>query len=409
MNKLTYISLFSCAGVGCYGFKQQGFECVATSELIERRLAVQKYNNKCKYDSGYICGDITLDITKNKIFNEIDFWKSNENMDNVTVVIATPPCQGMSVANTFKNENDINRNSLVVEAIQLVKKIKPKFFVFENVPTFLSTNCVDIDNKNKLIKNTISEHLALYYDISFSVLNFAYYGSNSSRTRTLVIGVNKELGINPKSLFPSNKIAPTLKELIGNLPILENMGDMCDTDIYHNFREYPSEMIPWVHNTPEGCSAFDNKNPEYRPHRIVDGKYILNQKSMKHKYSRCLWNKIAPCVLTRTDTISGVFTIHPSRDSVFTIRECMLMQSIPYDFKWSKYDLDYLNKLSLEQKKQYLKDNEINIRQCIGESVPTIIFNQIANKIKLALQGVSLAIPKCDFGTITNKQNYKLF
>ena len=68
---LTYISLFSCAGVGCFGFKKAGFECIATNELIERRLNVQKYNNKCRFESGYICDDITTDETKNKIFKEI--------------------------------------------------------------------------------------------------------------------------------------------------------------------------------------------------------------------------------------------------------------------------------------------------------------------------------------------------
>lgn len=144
-NTLTYISLFSCAGIGCYGFKQEGFECVATSELIERRLNIQKYNHKCKYESGYICGDITLDETKNKIFNEIDFWKSNENITDIDVVIATPPCQGMSVANTYKGAADIDRNSLVIEAISLVERINPKYFVFENVPAFLDTYCIDMD------------------------------------------------------------------------------------------------------------------------------------------------------------------------------------------------------------------------------------------------------------------------
>ena len=51
-NNPTYISLFSSAGVGCYGFKLEDFECVATCELIERRLNIQKLNNKCKYESG---------------------------------------------------------------------------------------------------------------------------------------------------------------------------------------------------------------------------------------------------------------------------------------------------------------------------------------------------------------------
>ena len=94
---LTYISLFSCAGVGCFGFKKAGFECIATNELIERRINVQKFNDKCKFDSGYICDDITTEETKNKIFAEIKKWEKMGN-DKVDVLIATPPCQGMSVA-----------------------------------------------------------------------------------------------------------------------------------------------------------------------------------------------------------------------------------------------------------------------------------------------------------------------
>ena len=50
----TYVSLFSSAGVGCYGFKEEGFYCIATVELLERRLKIQKFNNKCAYNSGYI-------------------------------------------------------------------------------------------------------------------------------------------------------------------------------------------------------------------------------------------------------------------------------------------------------------------------------------------------------------------
>lgn len=42
-NKPTYISLFSSAGIGCYGFKLEGFDCIATNELIARRLEIQKF------------------------------------------------------------------------------------------------------------------------------------------------------------------------------------------------------------------------------------------------------------------------------------------------------------------------------------------------------------------------------
>ncbi len=79
-KKFTYISLFSSAGVGCYGLKQNGFECVATNEIISRRLNVQKANNKCKYKTGYIGGDITDPIIKQGLFKEIEkvgwsWWK----------------------------------------------------------------------------------------------------------------------------------------------------------------------------------------------------------------------------------------------------------------------------------------------------------------------------------------------
>ena len=70
-HRRTYISLFSSAGVGCYGFKENGYECIATCELLNERLNVQRANNKCKLDTGYICGDIRLAETKGKLFDEI--------------------------------------------------------------------------------------------------------------------------------------------------------------------------------------------------------------------------------------------------------------------------------------------------------------------------------------------------
>ncbi|GHQ36956.1 hypothetical protein VN0352_11920 [Helicobacter pylori] len=70
---LTYISLFSGAGVGCYGLLEEGFECVATNEILEKRLNIQRINNKCKFNDSYICGDIKELETKEKILKQIEF------------------------------------------------------------------------------------------------------------------------------------------------------------------------------------------------------------------------------------------------------------------------------------------------------------------------------------------------
>lgn len=82
----TYISLFSSAGVGCYGFKEEGFFCIATVEILERRLKIQEYNNKCSFKSGYICGDMTKQETKDKIFAELAMWKNGFNVNGLDVL-----------------------------------------------------------------------------------------------------------------------------------------------------------------------------------------------------------------------------------------------------------------------------------------------------------------------------------
>lgn len=383
---LTYISLFSCAGVGCYGFKQEGFECIATNELIERRLNVQKFNKKCRFDSGYICDDITTEATKNKVFEEIKRWHKMGN-DKVDVLIATPPCQGMSVANHKKADNEIVRNSLVVESIQIINRILPRFFIFENVAAFMKTGCTAPDGNIKEIGTVINEELSSNYVIASRVLNFKNYGSNSSRTRTVVIGVSKELAeyISPIELYPQFVEEKTLRQVIGDMPSLE-WGEICETDFYHAFRIYPEEMRMWIHDLKEGQGAFENEDVSKRPHRVVDGKIILNQQKNGDKYTRQVWDKVAPCIHTRNDQLASQNTVHPVEDRVFSIRELMKMMTIPDDFKWVSKSVSELNELSLDLKKKILKQEEIKIRQSVGEAVPTIIFNQIAKNIKLFME-----------------------
>lgn len=217
----TYVSLFSSAGVGCYGFKEEGFYCVATVELLERRLKIQKFNQKCVYNSGYICGDMTTQETKDKVFAELTMWKRGFNLTDLDVLIATPPCQGMSVAN-HKKKDELKRNSLVVESIKMTQQIEPKFFIFENVRAFLTSVCTDVDGQDKSIKDAIEANLSGTYNILYQVINFKDYGNPSSRTRTLVIGVRKDLKeVTPYDVFPDKQPERTLRQIIGHLPSLK--------------------------------------------------------------------------------------------------------------------------------------------------------------------------------------------
>lgn len=379
---LTYISLFSSAGVGCYGFKMTGFECIATNEILGKRLKIQSYNNKCKYGTGYIEGSIEDSNVQERLFAELNLWKRKYNISSPDVLIATPPCQGMSVANHKKND-ELKRNSLVVESIKLTLDILPKFFVFENVRAFLNTICTDIDGVDKPIEKAINFNLGGRYNILSKIVNFKEYGSNSSRTRTLVIGVRKDIqNISPYDIFPKKQKPKTLRHLIGDLPSLNVMGEIQEDDIFHSYREFDVRMLPWIENLVEGQSAFENNDPNRIPHRVVNGKVVYNKSINGDKYARWYWDRVGPCIHTRNDILASQNTVHPSDNRVFSIRELMRMMSIPESFKWSEVELDKLNGLTIEEKKKFLKKEELNIRHCIGEAVPTGVFKNIAQNIK---------------------------
>ncbi|WRA43686.1 DNA cytosine methyltransferase [Helicobacter pylori] len=387
---LTYISLFSGAGVGCYGLLEEGFECVATNEILEKRLNIQRINNKCKFDEGYICGDIKELEIKEKILKRIEFYSKNFGNDRVDLVVATPPCQGMSVANHKKKNDEIKRNSLVIESVDLIKQIKPRFFILENVPSFYKTGCIDKNDNLLEIGSMIEQNLSGDYRLYDEVINFKNFGANSSRTRTLVIGVCKEFKdfISALEFFPDFKQEKTLKEVIGSLKPL-TWGEYDSTDFYHSFRTYPKHMQEWIKDLKEGQSAFENvqdaisdlaylcsnegafesdylnpiqssyqalmrkNSPKLYNHQATNhsqaaleklklinkeqGKECLpknlhGKQQFKSTWGRLNWNKISPTIDTRFDTPSNGTNSHPELHRSITPREAARIQSFSDDY-----------------------------------------------------------------------------
>lgn len=302
------------------------------------------------------------------------------------MVIATPPCQGMSVANHKRTSHEIVRNSLIVESIKLVSEIKPRVFVFENVPRFLTTACTDVDGVERPISEAIERNLGPEYSIYSRVVNFKEFGASSSRSRTLVIGVRNDLAnyVSPIELFPDYKQEVSLRDAIGAMPRLKVMGEVDPTDIYHAFRPYPGHMESWIELLKPGQTAFENTDTKRIPHQVIDGKVVINQEKNGDKYRRQVWDKVGPCVHTRNDQLASQNTVHPEDNRVFSIRELMRMMTVPNSFKWTTDEFEALNRLSAGEKAAFLKKNEINIRQSLGEAVPTEIFRSIAKNFKLA-------------------------
>ena len=101
-----------------------------------------------------VCGDITNQLIRDRIVDEA-------KQKQVEFIIATPPCQGMSEAG-LRLEFD-PRNQLIFYAVDVIKRVKPKFVLLENVPKQLTTK-IEYNGKIVLIPEYIKSELGQDYN-----------------------------------------------------------------------------------------------------------------------------------------------------------------------------------------------------------------------------------------------------
>lgn len=114
-----------CGGLG-YGFHKEGFNIVACNEL-EQQIANTYIRNFP--ETNVIVGDITDNDIKNKIYEAFE----NQVCD---VILGGPPCVAYSMAG-HRNSRD-PRGQLFKDYIDIVKELKPKVFIMENVKGILT-------------------------------------------------------------------------------------------------------------------------------------------------------------------------------------------------------------------------------------------------------------------------------
>ena len=125
---MKVISLFSNIGIAETYLKEIGFEILLANDICRKRINIF---SKFYPDTIPIHGD----FSERKIFNQIVKISGDLKPD---IILATPPCQGMSTAGEQK-KNDF-RNNLTVNLVEYIKIIKPKYIFLENVPLFLKTS-----------------------------------------------------------------------------------------------------------------------------------------------------------------------------------------------------------------------------------------------------------------------------
>lgn len=349
---MTGTSLFSSAGISETYFNEIGVNITVANEFLEARANLYRSVNK---DSNMIVGD----IQNEKVFKEI----LELSFDNLDFLIASPPCQGMSIAGKNRSKNQMlkdERNFLVFRIIVFIEKKNPNYILIENVPAFFK---IELPYQGQLMKiiDILSILFKDKYQIEAEEYDAQLFGVPQRRVRAIIKMYKK--GLKWNSPTPENII--TVEDSIGHLPSLE-ASEKSDLK-WHFARKHNERHITWMQHTPTGKTAFENKI--HFPSK-ENGDRI---KSYNTTYRRIKWNKPAPTITMRNDAISSQLNVHPGKKlsnglysdaRVLTPLELMLLSSLPADWNIPN------------------DTNEILIRKCIGECIPPLLIKKIVEQIQ---------------------------
>lgn len=114
-------------------------------------------------------------------FEPQDICTWDKDFENIDLIMGGFPCQSFSLAGERKGFDDM-RGTLCFEMARIIKKIKPKYFMFENVEGLLH------HDKGKTIRIILEEFGKLGYEITMDLLNAKDYNIPQNRSRIYCIG-----------------------------------------------------------------------------------------------------------------------------------------------------------------------------------------------------------------------------
>ena len=390
-GEINVLDLFAGCGGFSQGFKQAGFKIVAANEIWQPAIDTYSTNHK---NTRMFGGDITSQKVKNEILN---FFKDKP----CDIIIGGPPCQAYSVAG-LKLPSD-PRGKLFKDYLYMVKKLKPKIFVMENVKGLLyiniekkglkpnilksieeikdmkqeranlllkrvrskNTQTINFNDENsrrlqylinkipelekkvapyqgKLIEDIRRRIRKLGYEsVEYATLNSADFGVPQLRERVVIIATRYDVPIEFPKATHSGRFAEWLLPWVTVRQTLDDLKDVnVDGKINHTFASHGKKFLRKIKKT-------------------MTGKTTL--KTYKSSFKRLDPNKPS---LTVKENHGAVF-IHYEKDRVITARELARLQSFNDSFFFCSSKRDVLIQ--------------------IGNAVPPLLAFAIAKSIRSML------------------------
>lgn len=222
---------------GCGGLSK-GFELAGTKILLgcdQDKNFIETWKNNHKGTP--ILGSLTENKTKELIIGEVKKKLKNKKLD---MIIGGPPCQGFSTAG-WRLDGD-ERNKLWNEYLDLVKKIKPKYFLIENVVGLLTSM-----NKSKsVVENMKNAFSKIGYNFKYKKIESQFLGVPQIRKRIFIFGALKDLEMPD---YPDEFVKKfiTVSEAIKGMPRLKtndgNFETSLNTKNYSMYQKWLTKKI----------------------------------------------------------------------------------------------------------------------------------------------------------------------
>lgn len=396
-DNFTFIDLFAGCGGLSEGFYKQGFKALTHIEFDH--YACKSLRTRMKY-YGYAENEISVlekDITDDNILTLIENEIKSQTVD---LLIGGPPCQAYSSLGRAKDENgmqDDPRNFLFESYERILSHFKPKVFVFENVTGLLTAK---LGNKKivDIILKKLGQEYKLISNPNEMVLNSCDYGVPQIRKRIILIGVRKDIGLDPQEIYKGiikthynpessdyekakRKKFVTVEDAISDLPSLKaGQGKKKVTHRINKWNEFLESIrtknnnilldhVARNHNDSDKKRYFAMSKNKWTFQELLEKRPDLNhlkQRVFGNSYVVQFWDMPARTIIAHLYKDGNQF-IHPDskQERTLTPREAARLQSFPDDFVFEG------------SKTQQYKQ--------IGNAVPPLMAEAIAKSIKKAL------------------------
>lgn len=347
-GRARLIDLFAGCGGLTQGFLDTGsFRVVAAVELD--RHAASTY---------------ALNFGEHVAVEDVTAWAAG-SLPFAEVVVGGPPCQGFSTLGS-RNPKD-PRNALWADYARVLQRVRPAFFVLENVPRWLESR-----EFTSLLGMTTRGGPLAQWELEAHVLSAADYGVAQVRRRAIVVG-------RPKGMHllgaPDAMPRRTLREVLGGVEPRVSATRLPEKKV-----QVLGDSVPGAFRGQDLHITYDYSNIARRRFEAVPpggGRLDLpielrlpawrkaDYRGATDVLGRLEWDR--PAVTLRTEFFrpeKGRF-LHPEENRALTHYEAALLQGFPEAFRWC--------------------GSKASIARQIGNAVPVPMAREVARHIASSL------------------------